>query len=234
MVNQWYCVSLIELIPTATKLTLRLRLFSFLLMLYKALIFDLGKVVFDLSFERVFQSWAKGSNGQAYELKARFQFDDLFDQFEKAAITPQHFRREVANKLGLTLTDQEFDAGWGDLYLAAYPGIDALLAQLKSSYQLVALTNTNCLHSPVWKRKYADTLRYFDHVFSSHELQARKPEATAYQHVLAYLQMQPAEVVFLDDSPDNIKGADQLGLKTILVTSYEQMTAALHSLGLLP
>jgi epoxide hydrolase-like predicted phosphatase len=211
-----------------------LSLLSFLLMLYKALIFDLGKVVFDLSFERVFQSWAKASNGQADELKARFQFDDLFDQFEKAAITPQHFRRELSNKLGFTLSDHKFDAGWCDLYLATYPGIDALLARLKRQYQLVALTNTNCIHSPVWKRKYADTLRYFDHVFSSHELQARKPEATAYYRVLNYLQVQPAEAVFLDDSLDNIKGANQLGLKTILVTSYDQMSAELHSLGLLP
>jgi FMN phosphatase YigB (HAD superfamily) len=131
-------------------------------MLYKALIFDLGKVVFDLSFERVFQSWAKASNGQAHELKAMFQFNDLFDQFEKATITPQHFRRELSNKLGLTLTDQEFDVGWCDLYLATYPGIDTLLAQLKKYYQLVSLTNTNSIHSPVWKLKYADTLRHFD------------------------------------------------------------------------
>ena len=203
-------------------------------MLYKALIFDLGKVVFDLSFERVFQSWAKASNRQVNELKARFQFDDLFDQFEKAAITPQYFRKELSNKLGLMLTDNEFDAGWCDLYLSTYPGIDALLAQLKKQYQVVALTNTNSIHSPVWKLKYAGTLRYFDHVFSSHELQARKPEATAYDRVLHYLQVQPAEAVFLDDSLDNVKGADQLGLKTILVTSYDQMTAELHALGVLP
>ncbi|RZJ95318.1 MAG: HAD family phosphatase [Hymenobacter sp.] len=200
---------------------------------YKALIFDLGKVVFDLSFRRVFQVWAKASNRQADELEALFRFDELFDQFEKAAVTPPHFRAELSSRLGLTLTDAEFDAGWCDLYLATYPGINALLAQLKRQYQLVALTNTNSIHSPVWHQKYADTLRYFDRVFSSHELQVRKPEAPAYHRVLDYLQVRPAEVVFLDDNPDNIKGAAQLGIKTILVTSYDQMTAALQSLGLL-
>jgi epoxide hydrolase-like predicted phosphatase len=200
---------------------------------YKALIFDLGKVVFDLSFTRVFQAWAKASNRQADELEAAFQFDELFDQFEKAVITPPHFRATLLTRLGLTLTDAEFDAGWCDVYLAAYPGIDALLAQLKKQYQLVALTNTNSIHSPVWHLKYADTLRYFDRVFSSHELYARKPEATAYHRVLDYLQVKPAEAVFLDDNLDNIKGAAQLGLKTILVTSYDQMRAELHALGLL-
>lgn len=200
----------------------------------KALIFDLGKVVFDLSFDRVFQFWANASNGQADELKARFRFDELFDQFEKAAITPQHFRGALSKRLGLTLTDHEFDAGWCDLYLATYPGIDALLAQLKRHYQLVALTNTNSIHRPVWQLKYADTLRYFDHVFSSHELHARKPEAAAYQRVLDYLQVSPQQVVFLDDNLDNVKGAAQLGINAILVTSYAQMNAELHALGLLP
>jgi len=200
---------------------------------YKALVFDLGKVVFDLSFDRVFQFWAKASTKQAAELKAVFRFDELFDQFEKAAISPQYFRKEVSKRLGLTLTDQEFDAGWCDLYLATYPGIDALLAQLKQRYQLVALTNTNSIHSAVWKLKYASTLHYFDQVFSSHELQARKPEAAAYQRVLSYLQVAPAEVVFLDDNLANVRGAAQLGLKTILVTSYDQMAAELNSLGLL-
>lgn len=59
--------------------------------MYRTLIFDLGKVVFDLSFDRVFQSWATASNGQVDELKAKFRFDELFDQFEEDAINPHEF-----------------------------------------------------------------------------------------------------------------------------------------------
>lgn len=200
---------------------------------YKALIFDLGKVVFDLSFDRVFQYWANASTGQYDELKGKFWFDDSFNKFEKAEITPKEFRAAISERLGLTLTDQMFDAGWCDLYLDTYPGIDSLLASLKERYQLVALTNTNSIHSTIWKAKYASTLRYFQKVFSSHELKERKPDAQAYQLVLDYLQVKPAEVVFLDDNLDNVKGADQLGIKAILVTSYEQMTAELQAMGLL-
>ncbi len=200
---------------------------------YKALIFDLGNVVFDLSFDRIFQHWAAASNRQADELKATFQFDEVVDQFEKAAITPQEFRIAVSQKLNLTLSSQVFDAGWGALYLETYPEIDSLLAQLSQQYHLVALTNTNSIHSPVWKTKYARTLRYFQQVFSSHELQARKPEPPAYQRVLDYLQVAPQQVVFLDDNRDNIRGAAQLGLATILVTSYAQMVAKLQEIGVL-
>lgn len=133
----------------------------------------------------------------------------------------------------MTLTDQAFDAGWGDLYLDTYRGIDNLLTQLKQQYQLVALTNTNRIHQPIWQTKYANTLQHFEQVFSSHELRVRKPKAKAYQFVLDYLQIKPAQIVFLDDNLDNVKGASQLGLQTILVTSYEQMVADLHLLGVL-
>ena len=201
--------------------------------IYKAVNFDLGKVVFDLSYDRVFQFWANVSGGHYDAIKSKFQFDDLFDQFEKAEVTPVEFRAELSRRLGLTLTDQEFDEGWCDLYLDTYRGIDALLADLQQHYQLVALTNTNIIHSSVWKLKYGNILRYFEKVFSSHELRERKPDAKAYQAVPDYMRVEPRQAVFLDDNSDNIRGAAQLGIQTILVTSYEQMTAELRTIGLL-
>lgn len=201
--------------------------------IYKAIIFDLGKVVFDLSFDRIFKSWANASNIQVNKVKDKVSFDSIFDKFEKDEITPKEFRTEISKRLNLTLTDQEFDAGWCDLYLDTYHGIDDLLAELRQHYQLVALTNTNSIHSTIWKIKYENTLRHFQKVFSSHELKERKPDAKAYQIVLDYLQVEPQQVVFLDDNSDNIKGANQLGIKTILVTSNDQMITELRAIGLL-
>lgn len=117
------------------------------------------------------------------------------------------------------------------MYLDAYPGINQLLAGLQHNYQLVALTNTNSIHNNVWPSKYADTLQYFEKVFSSHELKERKPAAAVYQAVLDYLRVKPSQTIFLDDSIENINGAGQLGIKTILVTSYAQMVADLQANG---
>ena len=199
----------------------------------KAVIFDLGKVVFDLSFDKVFQFWACAAAKPFAEIKSGFQFDSVFDEFEKDEITPTAFRAEISSRLGLTLSDQAFDEGWCDLYLDTYYGIDPLLVNLKQKYQLVALTNTNVIHSKVWNIKYTDTLRHFQKIFSSYELKERKPDAKAYQIVLDYLQVESQHVVFLDDNIDNINGAKKLGIKTILVTSIEQMTAELQTAGLL-
>ena len=199
---------------------------------YKAIIFDLGKVVFDLSFDRTFQFWANASGREFDDIKNKFQFDTFFDKFEKDEITSGQFRTEISKRLNLKLSDDEFDKGWCDLYLDTYRGIDNLLADLKQNYKIVALTNTNIIHSKVWNMKYADTLRHFQKIFSSYELKERKPDTKAYQIVLDYLQAEPQKTVFLDDNIDNIKGAEQLGIKTILVTSFEQMTDELRKIGI--
>ena len=197
---------------------------------YEALIFDLGKVVFDLSFDQVFYHWATASGQEAAAIKSRFQFDELFDAFERGDVSADAFRTEVSRRLGLQLTDQAFDEGWCALYLDPYEGVNELLSNLKSQYRLVALTNTNSIHAQVWKPKYEEVLTHFDKVFSSHELGARKPEKQAYQSVLNYLGTKPERAIFLDDSPVNIEGAAQLGIKAILVESPQQMQSDLNQL----
>ncbi|RZK29123.1 MAG: HAD family phosphatase [Hymenobacter sp.] len=195
---------------------------------YEALIFDLGKVVFDLSFDRVFQFWASASGQQAEAIKDNFQFDSFFDDFERGEISNKDFRVEISRRLNLKLTDQAFDEGWCALYLDAYEGIEELLGSLKKQYRLVALTNTNSIHEQVWKTKYRESLGYFDKVFCSHELKTRKPEKQAYQRVLDYLGVEPQQIIFLDDSYTNTEGAAQLGIKTILVESPQQMLTDLR------
>jgi len=197
---------------------------------YEALIFDLGKVVFDLSFDRVFQFWAAASGQQAAALKDKFQFDEFFDAFERGAITEEVFRAEISRRLCLELADHLFDEGWCALYLDVYEGVDELLSSLKKQYRLVALTNTNSIHERVWRTKYRASLSHFDKVFCSHDLKARKPEKQAYQSVLAYLGIEPPQVIFLDDSRPNIMGAAQLAIKTILVESPQQMQTDLRKM----
>jgi glucose-1-phosphatase len=201
--------------------------------IFKSIIFDLGKVVFDLSFDRVFQSWATSSESHFNNIKNKFSFDELFDMFERNEITPERFREKISQRLGINISDDEFDKGWCDLYLDVYKDIDNLLITLKHKYKLVALTNTNLIHNKVWNIKYADTLQHFEKIFSSHETGTRKPEEKSFRIALDYLQCKPKETIFLDDNADNINGAAKLGIATILVSSQEKMKSELVANGLL-
>lgn len=200
---------------------------------YKALIFDLGKVVFDVSFDSTFQYWASLSGKPFDEIKNNFKFDTFLGAFERGEISAQAFRESTSKQLNLSLSNHDFDIGWCNLYLEVYDGIDELLSELKTQYKIVALTNTNIIHNEVWTHKYAEILKHFEKVFSSHEIKLRKPEKQSYQLVLDYLQLQASQIVFLDDNIENIQAAQQLGIQSILVNTQQQMKINLQQLGIL-
>ena len=199
----------------------------------KAIIFDLGKVIFDISFDLVFDFWAERSGTNSIDLKNRFLFYVATDDFERGDISVEEFRAKVKHRLNMSLEDIQFDKGWNNLYLDVYPGIDELLQDLQKDYKVVALSNTNLIHKWDWAIRYKETLKYFEKVFSSHEIRSRKPEEKAFRTVLEYLDVKPTEAIFLDDNLENISGARSLGIETIHVTSPDLLRdELLFKLGL--
>lgn len=200
----------------------------------KALIFDLGNVVFKISFDHALQHWAQAAKVDLNQIKDKYTFDEYYDHFEKNQITPSVFKNHLMTKLKINFEGDAFEQGWGSIYEDIIPGIPELLSTLKKSYRLVALTNTNVVHYPTWVAKYAKTLEIFERVFSSHLIGHRKPEPAAYQVVLDYLHISPAHTWFFDDNPENIAAAQTMGINVMLVTSFEKMLSDMKQHGITP
>ena len=199
---------------------------------YKALIFDLGKVVFEVSFEMAYAYWGKLAGLDSETIRKRFHFDFEYDLFSENKITAGEYAKHVSELIGVTLSQEEFETGWNRIYLDAFPGIEKILIQLKTTYRLTALTNTNSVHARIWPEKYKEELQHFEKIFSSHEMGVRKPEKKAYTTVLDYPGLSPAEVIFLDDTVPNVLGAEKAGIKGIVVTSSAQMKEDLQKQGI--
>lgn len=196
-----------------------------------AVIFDLGGVVFDISFERVFASWGRSAGTDPREVAARFRFDDFYERLERGDISPDQYRAHVVDLLGIPLSRRDFERGWNDLYLEIKPGIDDLLRQLQPRLRLLALTNTNVVHAPVWRVRYASVLSRFERVLCSHEIGARKPEPAAFRAALDVLGLPGRAVMFVDDNPENVSAAARLGLQALLATTASEIAAELRRRG---
>lgn len=59
--------------------------------------------------------------------------------------------------------------------------------------------------------------------FFSCNLRAVKPEPAAYQAVLEGLRAQPDQVLFVDDRPANVAGAEAVGIRAVLFESPDQL-----------
>ncbi|MCP4214491.1 MAG: HAD family phosphatase, partial [bacterium] len=189
----------------------------------KAIIFDLGNVVFPFSNEPIFAYFAGLTHRSIRELKADCRPGEMFHRFERGEISALLFRKYLSKLLRFDLSEEQFMAGWNSIFGEPEEGMNALLEQLKHRYRLVALSNTNIIHAGVWEMKYKDILTHFEKVFSSFRIGARKPEAAAFKIVLDFLEVAPREVVFFDDDAVNTARALEMGIASVTVTSFLQM-----------
>jgi putative hydrolase of the HAD superfamily len=72
-------------------------------------------------------------------------------------------------------------------------------------------------------------MRLFDFIVESSKVKIRKPEPEFYLLACQRANVQPQEVVFLDDLGINLKPAKKLGMKTIKVSKAEDALKELQS-----
>lgn len=197
----------------------------------KALIFDLGNVVFHCSMDKALASWAICSGQELTIIKQKLDLNHpTHDQFERGEIEEDEFRKFISDKIDFPLSKEEFQEGWNSIYGEEVSGISALIDAYSVEFRIIGLTNSNKTHAEVWESKYSSILSKFESIFSSHEIHCRKPEQAAYQVCIDYLDLAPSNIIFLDDKIENIQGAVELGLAGILVESFDQMNKDLNQL----
>jgi putative hydrolase of the HAD superfamily len=63
----------------------------------------------------------------------------------------------------------------------------------------------------------------FEHIVNSYDLGEEKPNKEAYIKMLEVIGMRPEEVIFIDDKPSNVAGAEAVGIKSIIFQNSKQL-----------
>ena len=197
-----------------------------------ALLFDLGRVVLDLDFNRTFCRWAGYAGCEPARLMARFSRDEVYRRHERGEISDQAFFSGLRSSLGIDISDAQFLEGWNAIFVGEVPGMRQLLARAAQRLPLFAFSNTNVPHVEYFSARFPDLLGHFREIFASSKIGLRKPDAEAYDHVVKAIGLPAQRVVFFDDLAENIAGARACGLTAIQVTSVDDVAAALAALDI--
>ena len=185
-------------------------------------IFDLGNVIVDIDFNRVLGAWSDFSRVPLATLKQNFVMGEVFHQHERGEISDEVFAEKLCHEMALPLSYEQFSHGWQAVFVALRPEVITIMQALRDQgHRVVVLSNTNRLHTTFWPDEYPEVRAAADHVYLSQEMGMRKPEARIYQTVLQKEGFSASDAVFFDDNADNIEGANQLGITSILVTGKE-------------
>ena len=206
----------------------------------KNIIFDYGNVIFSIDFTLAQKAFNALGISRANEFFGHLQQDAIFDAFDRGEITAAQFRdriREIANNP--KLSDEQIDAAWNSMLLGIAAGNHELLLKLKNKYRTFLMSNINDIH-------YTHIMNYllrkfnmqgndhlFERVYYSHLVGKRKPEAAFFQQILDENQLNPAETLFIDDSPQHLATAQQLGIQTYLMKAPDTLQQFFERNGLL-
>jgi HAD superfamily hydrolase (TIGR01509 family) len=195
-------------------------------------LFDLGRVVLDIDFNRALACWAGHAGCEPGHLIGRFSPDEAYKRHERGEISDAEFFAALRGSLGIDVPDAHLLEGWNAIFTGAIPEMSDLLARAARSLPLYAFSNTNRAHEAHFSQHFAPVLGHFRKMFLSSTIGLRKPDAEAYDHVVEQIGVPAARIVFFDDLAENVEGARARGLTAVHVTSTRDVADALAALGI--
>lgn len=172
----------------------------------KAIIFDLGGVVTPI------EPW----DGWTPSIEERSQIKNTISEIAKSfqqkliknRFSPVDFKNEFRKRTALseTITKRIINS-----ICLADNDILNLIAELSQKYDIYGLVNAPFGWTEL-RRGVLSLDKYFRRIFSSYEIEARKPDIKIYNYLLKNTGLKPDECIFVDDKEKNIETAKNLGM----------------------
>lgn len=198
------------------------------------MLFDLGGVIIELDFARMYRELARYSPLSAEDIARRFQFDDMYNRHERGEIEDSEYFEHLQQVLTLSSgSDADIAAAWNVLLAGTIVETVSLLDFLEPSIRLCALTNSNRVHERYWRRAFSKVLEPFEQIFVSSSIGHRKPEPQSFEYVSEATGVPTEAMLFFDDTLTNVDGARALGLQAVHVRGPRDVRKAFAELGLL-
>ena len=184
------------------------------------IIFDLGGVILNIDPQLTKDAFLKLGWNDFYEDNNQLFIKELFRNLEKGSSSPEVFREDIRKMIDAQREDIEIDTAWSAMILDIPPERVRYLEELKKSYKLYLLSNTNEIHRIKFHRDFEADFGYslydlFEHNFYSHEMGMRKPNPLIYLQALKEADLVPEETLFIDDMEENTEAAKTTGMKVL-------------------
>jgi FMN phosphatase YigB (HAD superfamily) len=213
----------------------------------RGIIFDIGRVIVRINPRRALQvlrpgsaglSKAKaaalalgGSMGLSEAIWAKVQDDERWHDWQEGRMTPREWHERVTSRLGVDLSFEDFCAAWNSVLEPETNVPEALFSALATRYRLAVLSNTDPLHSAYLEERFS-FLRYFPVRIYSCAVGASKPSPEIYLAALRALDLPAAEALYIDDVPEYVNAARQLGCDAIHFQNAAQLSAEFARRGI--
>ena len=193
--------------------------------------FDIGGVLVEFN-ERGGMDEIVRLTGLAPEwLGSRMAGENLY-ALERGEITLRDYHAAAFKDAGADppITYDRFEQFWTGLLMDPTPVAD-LLPALRKQARVWFLSNSNQVHIDYLGENYP-FMALADGVISSHEVGHRKPDKEIFRLALQRADVPAEQTLFIDDKPENVAAARELGIRAHHYTGLPGLVGFLGEHGL--
>ena len=193
-----------------------------------ALLFDLGGVIVDLDYNKTIEAFEAIGLEDAEHLYNQFNQSKIFDEFEIGSISRAEFMGLLQEKIPQKVSQSKIKEAWNAMILGFEKSKLEQIKRYSEKIPCYLLSNTNEIHL-----EYIQTLLQevpfknlellFTKCYYSHIIGRRKPHRETFEWVLNDMGSSPEEVLFIEDSPQHIRGAEKAKIKTLHFTNGRRL-----------
>ena len=196
-------------------------------MTIKTIIFDLGGVLVDLDYSNFYKQIIALSPLEKPQTRIMLEFFRQSDLYHQGKMTDEEFYNLACEILQVCMINQnQFYEAFNSIVSGfSQPEMISLLKELKDMkrYKLIALSNVNSSHWDYLLNKKWDFLEYFSEFILSHEVHLTKPDPRIFQLAIEKSGCNAEEIVYIDDGLNNIRSANDLGIRGIYFTNIDDL-----------
>ena len=143
----------------------------------------------------------------------------IYGDLEEGKLSAEEFRRIVLSESRPGSSGDDVDRAMWHILVGVEPYKIDMLRRLSESYDLYMLSNNNAICLPRSRQIFADAGAPLEEIFKkcyfSFEMKALKPSEAFYKAVMEDIGIDPADMLFIDDSQKNVEGSIRAGLPAV-------------------
>ncbi|MCX6288032.1 MAG: HAD family phosphatase [Bacteroidetes bacterium] len=194
------------------------------------IIFDFGGVICNIDIrlsELKFRELGFKGFNPSYSVE---EGEDVFRRLEGGKISISEFSSILKKHLNPGVTDDEILAAWNAMILDIPPQRVRLLEEVRKSYRIFILSNSNEIHYNKYLDDFSKNYGYtsfgdiFEKTWFSFQIHLQKPTKKIFEYVIRDGNLDPSETLFVDDTIQHIESANNAGLRTYHLPPPEEIT----------